>query len=174
MRELKKCEICRKEHRNKRFCSYKCANKVKSIERKLWLKTHEHPRGMLGKKQSIKSRKLSSERCKKRVGSKHPYWKGGSQVYWNSVAVKVMKEEPNICFYKDKNCKGIILVHHQDRNIRNNKKSNLIKVCSSHHKSICHRDMYAKTIKIMNKARLKKIKENPDWWRNRCEVKNGN
>jgi hypothetical protein len=187
----KKCLYCKVEHNNKKFCSNKCAlrynwnikkspyrtkeySKDKSKFFKKWHSENEHPRGMLGKKQSQNAIDKSRERCKKRKGDKHPYWKGGSQVYWNNIARRVMKDVPNICWYgkkfnKENECKGKIVVHHKDKNITNNIKSNLIKVCEHHHLSYYHKEDFSKRIKDMNKKRLKKIKENPEWWK---EVRN--
>jgi len=165
MYKKKDCLNCGKKHQNKKFCCIKCAikynwkkknspyrtkdySKKKSEEKREWYKTHKHPRGMLGKKQSEKALKSLSEMCKKRIGNKHPYWKGGSQVYWNNLACKVMKDEPDICFYKNDECKGKILVHHKNKDITNNSKHNLLKVCFHHHRTICHKDIIEKMRKM--------------------------
>ena len=192
--KIKNCFYCNKEFRtfqNKtKFCSVSCAKKYNwkmknspyrnknylnkiSLGRKEWYKHNEHPKGMLGKKQSEKAIKSSSERCKLRLKEKHPNWIGGSQPYWNKIARRIVKDVPNICYYGQKNnkleCKGKILVHHKDRNIKNNKKKNLIKTCKYHHITYYHRKEQIEKIKNMNKARLKKIKENPEWWKKVCK-----
>jgi hypothetical protein len=192
----KKCLFCKKDFKtyvNKaRFCSGSCALKYnwrnKSVYRtkkystdkskffKKWHSQNNHPRGMLGKKQSERCKKLSSERCKKRLKNKHPNWKGGSQVYWNKIAVKKMKDVLNICWYgkrfnKENECKGRLVVHHKDGDITNNRKYNLIKICEHHHLSFYHKSKCKDKINMMNKIRLKKIKENPNWWKNIKRVK---
>jgi hypothetical protein len=194
MYKKKKCMYCKKETTNKKFCSISCtrkytwempsspyktkeySNKI-SLNKKEWYKHNEHPRGMLGKKQSDYSKKVSSDNCKKRIGNKHPYWKGGTQPYWNKIARKIMKDVSDICYYGQKNnklnkCKGEILVHHKDGNIKNNKKKNLVKTCEHHHLSYYHKKEILNRMDNMNKARLKKIKENPKWWKE--IIKKGN
>lgn len=118
-----KCLNCHKKIKTKnKFCSISCSRKyiwkmpnspyrkkkylIKlSKSHKEWLKKNGHPKGMLGKKQSDYAKKISSDICKKRIGNKHPYWKGGTQPYWNKIARNVMKEVPNICYYGQKNNK---------------------------------------------------------------------
>jgi hypothetical protein len=112
-----------------------------------------HPRGMLGKRQSLKAIKNSSEMCKKRIRDKHPNWKGGKQAYWNQVARQVIRYLPNECLYCKKKS---IIVHHIDWDITNNNLDNLIKVCRSCHKKICHKEQTLLIIEKMNKIKKDK------------------
>ena len=122
---------------------------------KKWIKERGHPRGMLGKKQSAKAIRAISEMCKKRIGDKHPYWKGGSQSYWNENARKITRHKPDECFYCKKKKKTII-VHHINGDITDNRLVNLMKVCHGCHMKICHRDKTISIINKMNKIKLKK------------------
>lgn len=171
-----KCLNCKKEIKvgNKRwkkynkFCSGSCSKKYAwksgkydsddyrnkiSIAAKKWIKMLGHPRGMLGKKQSLKAILTSSKMCKERVGEKHPMWVGGTQPYWNKIARKVMSSDKKECFYCHK--KSILVIHHKDEDISNNHKSNLQIVCKSCHRKICHKDVTMRVIKQMNEAKLK-------------------
>jgi hypothetical protein len=172
MYKMKRCENCGKQHNNQKFCCSRCIAefnwrkenspyKKKSYIKKLsdgrkeWLKTHEHPKGMLGKKQTEKMRKISSEMCKKRIGKKHPNWKGGCQAYWNRKARRILKNTPNVC----KICGVIknIEVHHLNRDITDNRTENLLKVCSCCHHFL-HRDNLEKL-----KEGYKKYVESRKW-----------
>lgn len=126
---------------------------------KKWIKEKGHPRGMLGKTQSEKAIRAVSEMCKKRLGDKHPNWKGGTQSYWNEIAREKTRHILNICVYcgKTKN----ILVHHKDLNIKNNKLDNLEKTCCSCHRKICHKESSLRVIELLNKKKAeKKLREN--------------
>jgi len=92
-----KC-YCGKETENKKFCSSKCANKSPRNEeyyenlsklRKNYLKTHKHPKGMLGKKHSQTTKNLLKA---KRKGRK-PSWKGG-KTKSNGYVLIFMPEHP--------------------------------------------------------------------------------
>jgi hypothetical protein len=142
-----------------------------------WYKIHKHPKGMLGKKQSKNAIEKSRERCKKRIGNKHPYWKGKTQPYWNKIARTKVNNIPNICEYGKKNnfkCKGKIIVHHKDGDVTNNNKKNLIKTCVYHHITHYHKKRIKRMIENMNKRRLEKMKENPKWWSKIMKNKNKN
>jgi hypothetical protein len=121
---------------------------------KKWIEEKGHPRGMLGKTHNERVKKIISNMCKKRIGDKHPYWKGGTQTYWNRVARKVMKDTPNKCFYCDNES---VIVHHIDEDISNNKRDNLLKVCHSCHRKVCHKKRTLEIIKKMNRIRKMKM-----------------
>lgn len=142
--------------RGKEFCSRSCSRKYAwktgsygkdyrenmSKIRKDYLKTHEHPKGMLGKKHSEKTKKLFS---KNRKGSLHSRWIGGHPNYWRGKAREI-KKDILCCELCGKNSKKLD-VHHKDRNFKNNSKENLIKLCCP-----CHRKQHPEVIELMLKA----------------------
>jgi len=67
---------------------------------------------------------------KNQVGSGHPNWKGGMFSYRNMLKRQKLKEKCLLCFKKDSR---ILVVHHIDKNRKNNNLDNLMWLCRNCH-----------------------------------------
>ena len=81
----------------------------------------------LMQKFNIKRRKQSSSPILFKKGKDHPHWNGGSERYWGRIARKVWEK-----YWREKKPKGY-LIHHGDRNIKNNNICNLALLTVSFH-----------------------------------------
>ena len=60
----------------------------------------------------------------------HPFWRGGENIYRLILKRKGVKQICKGCGFKDKR---VIIVHHRDRNRKNNKLGNLVWLCHNCH-----------------------------------------
>jgi len=135
-----KCKYCGKEFesqdwRKRKYCSKRCSglrgNKgqfkkghkwSEKVEKERIKKVRANPSyGMLGKKHSKKTKELMSESSKK----PYNYVDGGYRG-------KIKTDKCEVCGESNKR----ILIHHKDKNRKNNNISNLMAVCDKCHSKI--------------------------------------
>lgn len=85
------------------------------------------------KKLNIKSRKQLDSPILFKKGRDHPHWGGGSERHWGRIARKVWEE-----YWREKKPKGYV-IHHMDRNIKNNNICNLALLTVSFHAGLHNR-----------------------------------
>ena len=115
-----KCKLCKKETKNKKFCSRKCSVIHRNNTQGVWNQDKNHPKY-----------KAYIAKMKDRKGSKNPHFKGG----WDSLRAEIIREGGNkicdICGTEQN-----IELHHMDFNRDNNVKENIKPLCKSCHTKV--------------------------------------
>jgi transposase len=108
--------------------------------KKFNIKTREPSKAFLGKNLSVKHKqKIREARLKNNpgafeAGENHRKWKGGKRDYWRRIAYKIWED-----YWRQKVPEGYLL-HHMDRNYRNNDICNIPLLTLSFHTSLHRRE----------------------------------
>jgi len=139
------CDVCKKkflkkisqiERSKNNFCSNFCSvigrRSGKYIKCKKCGKDTYKQRMQILKSENLFCSKKCSVLWKNRntYGKKHPNWKGGEYSYKNIITRKGNKKACSLCAL---NNQDVLIVHHIDRNRRNNSVNNLVWLCRNCH-----------------------------------------
>lgn len=148
-----KCKICNKEFYAKpnwlkkgwgKYCSLKCT--YKDREKGKIIKCHICGKNAYKSPKALKGSRSKKFFCGKScqtiwrnsavfAGKNHSNWKGGEFTYKNIIA---RSDKPKICTLCKETDKRILVVHHLDKNRKNNKLKNLIWLCFNCHFLVHH------------------------------------
>src|SRR3989344_5210045 len=151
---IKLCEICSKEFYAKpffikrghaKYCSKKCQSKAQKRGKFINCDTCGKQAWKMPK--HLKHSKSGKFFCTKSCqtlwrnrfysGPRHPNWKDGGRTHYRNV-IKKHSEIPRICANCKNNDERVLVVHHKNRNRKNNNIENLMWLCSNCHLLVHH------------------------------------